>query len=386
MSLIITLCSAPTTSAQIQQDFLIPKQTVEADPEALYRLGNRFTQEGKPEQAQIVYEQSIKLKPSTENLTALAQLYLSQGDEESWLKTMEQRLDLPFDRYKDAVTNRDIAEHFINQGEWEKALPYAEAAAMRGYVWAYNQAAWLNGALGHTQRGLEWMEQNAVFNLHDAISNYILAFNATPSEWSNQLLDYYYEMHRQGKVINRARCMSIALIREDYDAAVSLMDWGLKQSNDPWFGLHAALLCEEKGWMQRRDQILQDIVERWPRFPNPNQNRRNAKAFVDLYIQANLAGNLSHEVKTQLQVLFDTCGRTRSDFNGAYVGELFRLKNESETAKAMYSEIIAVKRHNNTSDYVAFRGLRLIGEDPVKILQEQRNKLIRQSELKGASQ
>ncbi len=340
---------------------------------ALRYLADRFASEGTPKQAKEMYEASIALKPNTENLTAMARFLLSQGDEEGWLKTMERRLDLPFDLWNDTITNFEIAYHFIDQGEWEKALPYAEAAAMRGDNAAYNLAAWLNGALGNTQQGLALSEQNALHNLSDCIATYVLAFGATPSDWTNQLLDYYYEAHSHGTPIERARCVSIALLQEKYDEAVSLMEWSLQQSNDPWYGLHAAFICEEQGWIERRDQILQEAVKRWPRFPNPNRNRKNTKACIDLYIQANQTQELSDELKAKLQHLFDSCGRGKSAFNGAYAGELCRLRGEPEMAKEMYCEIISVKRLNNVSDYVAFRGLRLLGEDPVKILQTQRN-------------
>ncbi len=365
------------SGASLQQRF---GDRITESAEALYRLGDRFAREGNAQPAIKAYEHSIAKEPGKDNLTALANLHLSQGDEAGWLKTMKRRLDLPFDRRNDADTNHDIAAYFIDQGEWEKALPYAEAAAMRGYWWDYRQAAWLNAALGNTQRGQKWLEQEQARWGTSVLQTYILAFDSEPSDWTLDLLDNFYSRFSQGSVIERARCSSIALLREDYDAAAGLMEQGLQQRNDPWYGLHAALICEEQGWMERRDKILQTVAERWPRFSHPNRNRTNARAFVDLYIQANQQKRLSDELKMALQHLFDTCGRGESAFNGAYVGELCRLKGAPEMAKAMHSEIIDVTPLNNISDYVAFRGLRLLGEDPVNILQEQRKK---QAQHKG---
>jgi tetratricopeptide (TPR) repeat protein len=417
--LLIVLSSAPAAPAQLMRDLLVLQQTNETNPateeelidhiqyggesaaslqqrfsdriaespEALCRMGNRFARERNPEQAQKMYEQSIKLKPGAENLTALAKLFLSQGDEAGWLKTMEQRLELPYDRRNDAYTNRDIADHFITKGEWEKALPYAEAAAIRGYYWAYYQTAWLNGSMGNTQRGLEWMERYETQYWGGILAIYILTFNAKPSDWSNQLLDHHYQLHIDDtSSVERAKCAAIALIRKDYEAAASLMEQGLKELNDPLCGLQAALLCEEQGWIERRDKILQETVERWPQYTKKSQSRFTAKAVIDLYIQANQVEKLTLELKTKLQRIFDTCGRGSADFNGAHVGELCHLKGEREMAKAMYTEIISVKRNNKISDYIAFRGLRLLGEDPVKILQERRAKLVEQSAPQGAAQ
>ncbi len=352
--------------------------------EATRYLGERFAHEGNPEQAIKTYEQSIELKPGKENLTALANLLLSQGDEDSWLATMKKRLDLPFDRWNDAETNHGIAAHFIETGKWEQALPYAEAAAMRGYWWDYRQAAWLNAALDNIQHGLEWMEQEQARWGDSGLYTYVAAFDPRPTDWTNELLDNYCSRFSQGNAIVRAQCMSIAVFREDYDTAASLMEWGLLHTNDPWYGLHAALICEEQGWIERRDRILTEAVERWEAFPNQDRCRRNMKTFIDLYIQANNHTTLTPKLKRQLQTLFDSCGRRKADFNGAYVGELCRLKGEPEMARKMYSEMVSVLPLANISDYVAFRGLRLIGEDPVKIMQAHREKLLEQNKKKSA--
>ena len=89
---------------------------------------------------------------------------------------MKQRLDLPFDCRNEADTNFEIAAHYIEQGDWEIAFPYSEAAAIRGDDWMYRQTAWLNALLGDKQWGLEWMEQALRVNDHGGVFTYILSF------------------------------------------------------------------------------------------------------------------------------------------------------------------------------------------------------------------
>jgi hypothetical protein len=310
--------------------------------------------------------------PSRQTLRALANHYLIQGNEDAWLKYMTAILDLPFNRLDEAYTNADIARHFIQKGEWEKARPYQEAAALRGYSTHMMQAAWLNAALGNTQRGLLLMEQDSTRAQTAHLQTYILAFNVTPSERSNLLLDRFYNKYSAGDENGRARTMGIALIRNDYEDAVQLLTSAMAESNDPWPGLVAALLCEEKGWTEQRDQILTDTVKRYPRYRKGAESRRRTKELIDLYSQINKAGKLSEPLTHKILALNSACESSRSSFNRAYIGELFRLKGDKPHAKEIYSNVLSVISGEKMSDYVAYRGLRLIGEDPVKLLNERR--------------
>jgi tetratricopeptide (TPR) repeat protein len=347
-------------------------ERIEKSAEAARLLGERFLTEKKFMEAQTWLNKSIEKKRNQENLTALAELYLAQGDEAKWLKTMEKRLDLPFNRKNDADTNHTIAAHFIQKGEWETALPYEEAAANRGYDWAYYQAAWLNAAMGNTQRGLELLEQETYHNTgFHTLATYILAFGAEPTAWTHKLLDFIYSQRSKGGDVDRNYCIRIALVREDHEDAVTLLEQSLRETNDPWYGVFAALVCEEQGWFNRRDQILVEATKRYPQLRNPSQNRKKVRAFINLYIEANSTKKLQPETKAQILRFYNTSGTRRGDFTHAFIGELFRLKGDPETAVKIFRKVISLQPTRYSSEYIAFRGLRLLGEDSGALLREQ---------------
>jgi tetratricopeptide (TPR) repeat protein len=335
-------------------------------------LAQRFAEEGDRKRAIEWFNKTIKLNRDRDNLKALAQFYLSENNERAWLRNMERILDLPFDRLDQAKTNHEISRYFIDKGDWEKALPYQEAAAMRGYSWAYRQAAWLNAALGNTERGLELVEQEMAYNKTDSLPTYILAFDAKPTEWSTDLMNRYYEKNSQGNAAFRARCVSIALVREEYDSAATLMEQALAMSNDPWFGVFAALICEGQGWKERRDQVLQDTIDCYPKFKNPSESRRRVRQFIDLYIKANQPNGFNTETKQELDEFFRSCKADHSNFTYAFIGELLRSRGEEERASEIFNETISVYNQNRISEFISFRGLRLLGHDPIRTLNERR--------------
>lgn len=358
------------------------EERIKQSDEACRLLAKHFVEKGNKASAIEWFNYAIRKKRSMDNYTALAEFHRSIGNEAEWLNTLEKALiNLKFDRDTDAQINHLIARHFIETGEWEKALPYQEAAALRGQYWALQQAAWLNAALGNTGRGLMFMEQDTWHNKTDRLFAYILAFDVTPNKWDIALMDAYIKQHSKGNGLDRSRCACITLIRNDYEATIRLREDALRLSNDPWHGVFAALICEEQGWTDRRDNILQEAIQRWPDFQNKTQNRQNVRTFITLFVKANQEPEMSSTLKEELQQFLDGCGAGRTAFTRAFVGELFRLKGEEKLAVEIHSDIISVFHQRNISEYISFRALRLLGEDPIEILNERRKQPIKKENI-----
>ncbi len=345
-------------------------ERIEKSDQAARLLGQRFTREKNPDKAKEWLEKAVKLKHNRDNLKALARFYLEMGDEDRWLKTMDSILDLPFDVYWFAYENNVIANHFIATDEWEKALPYKDDTTRSQEDSYLEKAAWFNGVLGHVEKGLEYADQNATHYQPEFLAIYILAFDATPSIWSKELLDKGFKNISKGDAASCARAADISLSRNDTETAVSLLEQSLAMSNDPWFGVFAALICEAQGWNDRCDRILQDTVSKYSNFTGRTTNRKRIKRFADLYIEANRTSGLNTSIIKELEELFAATKGTA--FTRSFIGELFRLKGEKERAKTVFIEMINVEYGNRISEFIPYKGLRAMGEDPSQILNERR--------------
>jgi tetratricopeptide (TPR) repeat protein len=100
-------------------------------PALLGALGRHARRVNDLDIANRFLRQYIKLSPDAWAYEMLASVYKSQGDSQRWLATLEEYLkrgdDPGLDQARIQVL---VAEHFMNQGAFAKARPFADAAAL----------------------------------------------------------------------------------------------------------------------------------------------------------------------------------------------------------------------------------------------------------------
>jgi tetratricopeptide (TPR) repeat protein len=126
-------------------------------PAVLKALGERYLGLARWADAERCLEAAIELVPDKASYQALAQIYQRQGNEAKWLKTLEGYLEQPDYGLSHARVRQQIAVHFMSQRQWERALPYATAAAE-------TYSAWGLGCAGLCHEGLQnWVEAEKYF-------------------------------------------------------------------------------------------------------------------------------------------------------------------------------------------------------------------------------
>lgn len=78
----------------------------------------------------------VALSPDYFAYAQMAQLYQAAGQEDLWLATLEEYVARPNGGLEQSRARVEIAKHYMNKGEIEKAVPYAEAAAESYAAWA----------------------------------------------------------------------------------------------------------------------------------------------------------------------------------------------------------------------------------------------------------
>jgi tetratricopeptide (TPR) repeat protein len=106
-------------------------------PAFLAALAMHYSAAKSYDEAQPVLARYIELSPDVWAFQSLAANFKAQGKIDRWQETLDEFLnkvdDLGLDHAKVRV---EIAEHFIGLKQWEKARPYAEAAAQTWAEWA----------------------------------------------------------------------------------------------------------------------------------------------------------------------------------------------------------------------------------------------------------
>jgi tetratricopeptide (TPR) repeat protein len=106
-------------------------------PAVLYALARHYSGAKQYADAERVLLRCIVLSPDLSTYEALADHFKAQGKIDRWQATLEEFLvkveDLGLDH---AHVRVHIAEHYMDLKQWDKARPYADAAATTGAGWA----------------------------------------------------------------------------------------------------------------------------------------------------------------------------------------------------------------------------------------------------------
>jgi tetratricopeptide (TPR) repeat protein len=112
-----------------------------SSPRVLLALGQQYLQHEKLDDATRCLERAITLSPDFESYKLLADAWLKQKDEKKWLEVWEKYLKQEEFGLTHASVRVGIAQHYMNTGRFEKALPYSQQAAATWAEWAMESAA-----------------------------------------------------------------------------------------------------------------------------------------------------------------------------------------------------------------------------------------------------
>jgi tetratricopeptide (TPR) repeat protein len=111
-------------------------------PAVLKALATRYSNDKRYDDAQRVLEQYIKKSPDVWACRKLATNFRTQGRMDRWQTVLDAYLENVEDLGLDHASVRvEVADYYIGLGQWDKAKPYAEAAAETWAEWAMSCAA-----------------------------------------------------------------------------------------------------------------------------------------------------------------------------------------------------------------------------------------------------
>jgi hypothetical protein len=147
------------------------EEKAEESPYLAWTFAEIWKRRGDRAKTEEFLKLSVKLDPSPSKSRQLASFYKEGGDEKNWLKVLDECLKTPSVGLEHAQIQCEIAQYYAYRREWDKALPYADAAGETGAQWAMTWARNANEA----NQNWETAEQHFV----DAIGRY----GEHPIEW-----------------------------------------------------------------------------------------------------------------------------------------------------------------------------------------------------------
>jgi tetratricopeptide (TPR) repeat protein len=161
---------------------LLPEwlETYKRNPVVLLALGKRAMKQGVPGQAESYLRRAVQFSPDRLAYLALAEAYKAQGKIEQWQKTLDEFLTKEDYGLDHAQVRVQIARYFMGRKEWDKATPYAEAAARTWAGWAMQCAGECAEGRQDWKRAEQW-------------------FRAVSERYESSWLEWYLWCRRTGK-------------------------------------------------------------------------------------------------------------------------------------------------------------------------------------------
>lgn len=243
-------------------------------------LANRYLQASQFEDAERCLVRRLKASPSLGAHVHFANFYKGRGRIEEWRAVLEQFLEQPSYGLEHARVRVMIAEEHMARQEWEKALPYAVAAAESWSGWSMQCAA-------RCYEGLEDWE------------NAELYIRRTAQRYESSSMDWFYWCKRTGRgdvqaaqehAYQHLESLGAPLPPEylihvgafydltgEHAKALEVFRAAYEQTSYPRTGLRAALLADRLNKPEVRDEILAKITD-----PSRRETPPQASSFIEL--------------------------------------------------------------------------------------------------------
>jgi tetratricopeptide (TPR) repeat protein len=128
-------------------------------PEILYNLGSRYVDLKRWDDAERCLSKSIEMESDLQTLKLMAKVYQGRGDLERWKATLERALEAEDAGLDHMVIRVDLANYYIGLKQFDKALPYAEAAAATWAGKGMYCAAICHEWMGHWDQAELWIKR-----------------------------------------------------------------------------------------------------------------------------------------------------------------------------------------------------------------------------------
>ncbi len=125
-------------------------------------FGLRYLKDKRYDKAAQFFRTSIAMSPEAWTYRKLAKVYKAQGKMDLWLATLEEALDKPDYDLEHGEIRTVIAHELMEQKEWKKALPYAQAAAQTGAGWAMAAVAYCYEGVQDWENAEAWFRTTSL--------------------------------------------------------------------------------------------------------------------------------------------------------------------------------------------------------------------------------
>jgi tetratricopeptide (TPR) repeat protein len=255
-------------------------------PQVQLLLGDRYLQEKEYADAIRCLERAAETRAELDVYQRLAAAWLEQKDEKQWQAAWDKFLTGETFGLAHARARVTVAEHFMMQGRFEEALPYAEAATATNSSWSLTCAGDCLSALKRYEEAEKYWEENAQRYAPDGyIMKYCWRQRVNWGKLGVSRDNIIAYMNRTGVRMSPAYELPFWVLVGEKEKAMKQCRQVLVQVPSPQIAWMAAILADELKDSRNRDISLQMVVD------TGNKPEHNRNDLVDLAVLCQSALN-----------------------------------------------------------------------------------------------
>ena len=322
-------------------------------PAVLEALGQQYAKDGRWTDAERCLTSAIKRSPDEGAYEALAAVYEKQGNEEKWLTTLEGFLQQPDYGLYHAVVQSKIAIHFAERGQWEKALPYAEAAADTYSCWGLRLAAVCHEVLQN------WSEAEKYFKAcsrrYEDVQLYWYLFCkrtghgdlSAATQFARHFAEQPHEKDDARTVVWEVSVFY--LLEHDLEKALAGSQECFAAKPNPFIGLHVALIADELKDVKIREAAFERIKTQGSHYlsTRTKKPRRELVALADLISKDLAAGGKGLIDRAEVEKLCEQGDVVERLCIQYFFGKYLDLHGRTEDAIGLWKRCVACTTNNH---------------------------------------
>ena len=234
-------------------------------PEVLDALATKYAETGKQDDAIRCLRAYLKIAPDSGIFNRLADTYKQRGDIDRWRDTMLEMLQHKDYGLQHARVRVEVANQYMKEGNYKKALPLAEKAAESWAFFAMECASRANEGAGKWKRAELWSRRiTERYNDHPFAWFFWCArtgkgkaksAEAIAEDRANRVLGGRASSSEEDSTI------SFLVLQKEFKEAKSLLRSSFGRTLNPFTGLFLAGLADIDGDASTRDNALKQVVE-----------------------------------------------------------------------------------------------------------------------------
>ena len=230
-------------------------------PQVQLALGKQFVDHEKYADGVRCLERAVVLMPEYPVYAALAAAWHKQKNEKKWLETWNSYLQEEDYGLSHARARVTIAEHYMLQGRWAEALPYAEAAADSGAEWTLRCLADCLTGLNRFAEAEEQMQSVAERYVGVSPIWYFWCKRTGKGDIVSARTQVRGALRNPLVGLNKSYRLTFLVLEGDKEEALKQYRASLVNEGSPLFAWMAAILADELRQPEVRDACLKTVLE-----------------------------------------------------------------------------------------------------------------------------